>query len=122
MRDTREINRQRMQYGVEGPFCVICRQPTDSVSVKCEICLERAYREELLERAEVRMRKHPDTEIELAADKKKRVHLTLFGSPYAWCGTRLTDAKRKHRERRTRLLLPGGLCQECMAVYEGWRL
>lgn len=123
MRKPEEINSARMRYGFGGPYCIICGQPTDSVAIRCERCLESIRHGEELQHAERWLRGHPETLIEVGHDKKKRIHLVLFRAPYnvAWCGEPVSQ-KRENRKLAQRGMFPAGICEQCIEVYEGLAL
>lgn len=121
MRKAEDITAVRNKYGWGvGPFCVICGEPTDSVSIRCERCLESICHGEELEYAARWLREHPETQIEIGWDEKRRLHLVLFRAPHAtaWCGARVTQ-KRQNRKWVDRGLFPPGVCEQCLESYSG---
>jgi hypothetical protein len=101
--------------------CVICGEPTLSVSVKCLGCLKRAYVFEEWAFARERLRLYPGEAIEVATDRRHLPHLVLWRSPkMAWCGAEVTQLRSK-RARRAPKEFPPELCQRCLKKYEELR-
>lgn len=124
MRTDKQIASHRMKYahGDGGPRCKICGAPTDSIFLKCERCQEALFQTEELKHTADWLREHPNTKIEVAADKKKVLHLVMFRfMALAWCGKTLSQ----NREKRVRVeagKFPPGCCPQCLMVYEGMAL
>src|SRR5215813_495473 len=127
-RAEKELMKVRQQYGHGGPYCLICGRATNSVSVKCEACMEKALVAEELEYVRDCLRMQPNPAIELAHDKRRLVHLVLFRSPkLVWCGAPVTQKKSERRTAKPGAfadglcngLFPMDLCNRCFAAYQG---
>lgn len=123
-RRDKELSTRHSRYGhYTGPPCLICGQSTDSISLRCERCLESLRHGEELQFAECWLKEHPEALIEIGWDKKKRLHLVLLRAPCdaAWCGEHVSQ-KRETRKPVKRGMFPPGTCERCIEVYEGLAL
>ena len=116
-RRLQDVVRARGKYGRGGP-CVDCGQPTDSVSTRCDGCLEASWVVDELEFAAGLLRDNPRHAIGLAHDRNGLVHLVLFRSPHlGWCGARVSQLPTK-RVHTPPGLFPAATCPACLQAYE----
>lgn len=117
LRSEKELVRARDKYG-KGRACKDCGQPTNSLSTRCDRCIEASYLVDELAYALDRLLENPRHPIGLAHDKRGTVHLVLFRSPHlAWCGARVTQVASK-RELTRPGMFPPGVCLQCLLAYE----
>lgn len=116
-RKLKEISKQRFRYGYGPPYCTVCGQSTDSLSTRCERCLEAQFHKDELTFMGEWLRSHPNAKIELAKDKKKVMHLVMLRTPgTAWCGGPVNEA-RDTRKAFPATQFPPGICQACLTVH-----
>ena len=100
------------KYAPSSP-CLICGQPTRSVAMKCQKCLEAIFLKEELKFAKEWLRSHPEGEIELGRDRRRLTHLVCYRTPkLAWCGTAVVNPRLK-RPRVKQGGIPADVCAVC---------
>ena len=112
-----DIVKARMKFG-EGGRCVTCGAPTDSVSIRCGLCLDKAYLADELLFARNWLGRYPEEKIELAHDAAKEVHLVCFHCRnIGWCGAKLTQLKLKRKSITAGNFPSEGMCVACRGLY-----
>lgn len=125
LRSEKELLRSRERYG-RGGRCVVCGKPTDSLSIKCVVCIGKAFVADAVASAGSWLKEQPRLPIWLAHDRRKIIHLVLFrasASHLGWCGARVTQRKSTRAMTRSDLLtMPGvppkWLCGWCMQAFK----
>jgi hypothetical protein len=108
----------RPQLRIAGHPCSRCGNPILGVGDRCVACLNRAFREVMLERQGVILRERPGTQFSTARDKLGRRHVALLGkADLSFCGLQLTEPKKK-RLYYTAANLPPESCRLCLDLID----
>lgn len=80
----------------------------------CVVCMQAAWRQETLVQQGDLLRGRPEQRLEVARDKAQQRHVALIGYPaMGFCGTRLTESKKKRLHVRQEAF-PPAMCPACL--------
>jgi hypothetical protein len=119
--DIQFANVARPQVRLIVGVCKRCGNPIVNVGTICFHCMNKNFFTEAIRQQVEAFKKHPDVQLVIARDERKREHTILIGHPvWSYCGIRPTEPLKKRRTVSPGKL-PLDLCAKCRRLVE-WAL